>query len=302
MRRWPRSAPRACWTRTIHGRCSISGGPRSALDKPAAALPAFRQAAASTREDATAARLLAWAVRAAIAADDRSAAACAPKRSRATRTSSAASRARHRWRARTPTRTPAKKRSRSWKPSRRARRCRAGARRSACRHADVQRLTNRRDFADSDEIAGVVLAAQHRRRPASFPPGPSRAPPAAAGWTVARGLRTPAASSAKRRTSPFRTRPARPPPTPAHAPAVPCRRESRRGTGGRSARRHSRQSRAEANARCPRKRPRPGRNAPARHPLVGEQAALVRRLAARARVRAARRRSPRVQVRHRGSA
>src|SRR6185295_1873558 len=46
-----------------------------ALDKPAAALPAFRQAAAATREDATAARLLAWAVRAAIAADDRSAAA-----------------------------------------------------------------------------------------------------------------------------------------------------------------------------------------------------------------------------------
>jgi len=46
-----------------------------ALDEPAAALPAFRQAAAATREDATAARLLAWAVRAAIAADDRSAAA-----------------------------------------------------------------------------------------------------------------------------------------------------------------------------------------------------------------------------------
>jgi len=41
-----------------------------ALDKPAVALPAFRQAAAATREDATAARLLAWAVRAAVAAGD----------------------------------------------------------------------------------------------------------------------------------------------------------------------------------------------------------------------------------------
>lgn len=41
-----------------------------ALDKPAAALPAFRQAAAATREDATAARLLAWAVRAAVAGGD----------------------------------------------------------------------------------------------------------------------------------------------------------------------------------------------------------------------------------------
>ena len=46
-----------------------------ALDKPAAALPAFHQAAAATREDATAARLLAWAVRAAVAASDGRAAA-----------------------------------------------------------------------------------------------------------------------------------------------------------------------------------------------------------------------------------
>jgi tetratricopeptide (TPR) repeat protein len=46
-----------------------------ALDTPAAALPAFRQAAAATREDATAARLLAWAVRAAVAAGDGGAAA-----------------------------------------------------------------------------------------------------------------------------------------------------------------------------------------------------------------------------------
>jgi tetratricopeptide (TPR) repeat protein len=46
-----------------------------ALDKPAAALPAFRQAAAATRDDATAALLLAWAVRAAVAAGDGGAAA-----------------------------------------------------------------------------------------------------------------------------------------------------------------------------------------------------------------------------------
>jgi tetratricopeptide (TPR) repeat protein len=43
-----------------------------ALEKPAAALPAFREAAAATREDAMAARLLAWAVRAAVAASDES--------------------------------------------------------------------------------------------------------------------------------------------------------------------------------------------------------------------------------------
>jgi tetratricopeptide (TPR) repeat protein len=40
------------------------------LEKPAVALPAFRRAAAAVSEDATAARLLAWAVRAAVAAGD----------------------------------------------------------------------------------------------------------------------------------------------------------------------------------------------------------------------------------------
>lgn len=46
-----------------------------ALDKPDAAGTAFRQAAAASRDNATAARLLAWAVRAAVAAGDSSAAA-----------------------------------------------------------------------------------------------------------------------------------------------------------------------------------------------------------------------------------
>ena len=41
-----------------------------ALEKPGAALPAFRQAAAASRDNATAARLMAWAVRAAVAAGD----------------------------------------------------------------------------------------------------------------------------------------------------------------------------------------------------------------------------------------
>jgi tetratricopeptide (TPR) repeat protein len=41
-----------------------------AASKPAIALPAFRRAAGATSDDATAARLLAWAVRAAVAADD----------------------------------------------------------------------------------------------------------------------------------------------------------------------------------------------------------------------------------------
>lgn len=45
------------------------------LDRPAIALPAFRRAAAAVSEPATAARLLAWAVRAAVAADDREVAA-----------------------------------------------------------------------------------------------------------------------------------------------------------------------------------------------------------------------------------
>jgi tetratricopeptide (TPR) repeat protein len=45
-----------------------------ALDRPAVAFRAFQQAAAATREDATAARLLAWAVRAALAAGDDAAA------------------------------------------------------------------------------------------------------------------------------------------------------------------------------------------------------------------------------------
>jgi tetratricopeptide (TPR) repeat protein len=43
-----------------------------ALEKPAVALPAFRRAAAAVTEGATAARLLAWAVRAAAAAGDES--------------------------------------------------------------------------------------------------------------------------------------------------------------------------------------------------------------------------------------
>jgi tetratricopeptide (TPR) repeat protein len=46
-----------------------------ALEKPAVALPAFRRAAGAASEGATAARLLAWAVRAATAAGDESAAA-----------------------------------------------------------------------------------------------------------------------------------------------------------------------------------------------------------------------------------
>src|SRR5262249_47986931 len=41
-----------------------------AIDRPAVALPAFRRAAAAATEAATAARLLAWAVRAAVAARD----------------------------------------------------------------------------------------------------------------------------------------------------------------------------------------------------------------------------------------
>ncbi len=41
-----------------------------ALDEPAVALPAFRRAAAAASEGATAARLLAWAIRAAVAAGD----------------------------------------------------------------------------------------------------------------------------------------------------------------------------------------------------------------------------------------
>jgi tetratricopeptide (TPR) repeat protein len=46
-----------------------------ALDKPEAARTAFRQAAIASRDNVTAARLLAWAVRAAVAAGDRSIAA-----------------------------------------------------------------------------------------------------------------------------------------------------------------------------------------------------------------------------------
>ena len=46
-----------------------------ALEKPAVALPAFRQAAAGASEGPTAARLLAWAVRAAANADDEKAVA-----------------------------------------------------------------------------------------------------------------------------------------------------------------------------------------------------------------------------------
>jgi tetratricopeptide (TPR) repeat protein len=45
-----------------------------ALDRPAIALPAFRRAAATTGEPASAARLLAWAVRAAVTARDGAAA------------------------------------------------------------------------------------------------------------------------------------------------------------------------------------------------------------------------------------
>ena len=45
-----------------------------AMNKPAIALPAFRRAASAANDGATTARLLAWAVRAAVAADDDSAA------------------------------------------------------------------------------------------------------------------------------------------------------------------------------------------------------------------------------------
>jgi tetratricopeptide (TPR) repeat protein len=45
------------------------------LDRPKIALPAFQRAAAAASEDATAARLLAWAVRAAVASGDAGAAA-----------------------------------------------------------------------------------------------------------------------------------------------------------------------------------------------------------------------------------
>ena len=217
-----------------------------ALDTPAAALPAFRQAAAATREDATAARLLAWAVRAAVAAGDGGAAALRAEAlardprliEGLTRAASAAGED-----ADDEARAEEIALLEAVAPGTR---CRAGCPSFLTRRPlslTLPRFAGRGDrfelplplagegrgegrgqrMADSPTATKSPASSSPRSTAATFfvPAGTVTRTPAAAGWIVARDLRTPAPSSAKTRTSPFRTLPRPPTTDTSAAPAVP---------------------------------------------------------------------------------
>ena len=139
-----------------------------------------------------------------------------------------------------------------------------------------------RGFADGDELAGVVLAAQHGGDLLRSRRAPSRARRRRPAAIVASGLAHARRRPRRRRgPRPCERCPAPRRPTPARRRPCRCRCGSRRGTGDRSARRRSRRSRAAARARCRRRRPCRGRTA--RGPGTRSYASR-RRLSVRVRV------------------